>query len=202
MSEAELSQCVEGQVCDYLLAMEDVIVLIECKSTSYSSTFVTENAVRGDNSTAKIVEGFRQVSSVAGQLQHPRLLSRIGEVGNRAVVGVVVTFKHIRLTHSPLYCTIVDPQVEFAQVFTWRPQVIDIRALQMLILSACGGHRLSSLFQLKLDSDLNRPSEWDNYLIDVVTDLQAKGKDPVLPLLEDAWRSFLQEADNGDSAKR
>ena len=81
IKERELAQSIKGQVCDYLLAMKDAVMLVECKATSYSSTFVSENAVLNDNSTGKIADGFCQLSNVAKQLDNQGLRARIGAVG-------------------------------------------------------------------------------------------------------------------------
>jgi hypothetical protein len=198
IKEKELRQYIEGQVCDYLLALKDIVMLVECKATSYSSTFVSENAVKKDNSTGKIVEGFCQLSNVAKQLDNPSLLARIGEVGDRMVIGVVVTFKHIRFANSSIYESILDPQVDMVQEFTCRPQVLDCAALETLILAACGGHSISSLFQEKLGSKTIVPSEWSKFLIDAVLDRYEIGSVSTVPLLEDTLRSFLREADQGE----
>lgn len=202
MSEADLAQCIQGQVCDYLLAIEDIVILVECKAISYSSNFLTENAVRKANSTAKIVEGFRQLSNVAEQLHHPQISARIGDLGQRLVIGVVLTYRDIQITNSPLYHSIIDPQVDFAKAFTWQPQVIDIRALQMLILCARGGLSLASMFRQKLGSEPHIRHAWDVYLDKVFRDQKAEGRNSTIPLLEDTWREFSQASDQGDSGMR
>ena len=198
IKEKELEKSIHGQVCDYLLAMKDAVLLVECKATSYSSTTISENAVKKDNSTGKIVEGFFQLSNVAKQLDNPSLLARVGEVGDRMLIGVVVTFKHIRFANSSIYVSIVDPKVDIAQEFSCRPQVLDCAALETLILAACGGHSISSLFQEKLGSRTIVPSEWNKFLIDAVLDRYEIGSVSTVPLLEDTLRSFLREADQGE----
>ena len=194
MTEAELSQVIQGKICDYLLAMKDLVLLIECKATSYSSKYVTDCAVRNDNSTTKIVDGMHQLSNVAQQLECPELKTHIGEIGDRMVIGLVVTFKHIWFTHSMLYRSIIDSRVDLAKEFTSRPQAFHIRALQLLILNACGGERLSSLFRRMLDSEVHYPYDWDNYLLDVNREQQERGLKPSIPLLETAWERFVQDA--------
>ena len=198
IKEKELENSIHGQVCDYLLAMKDAVLLVECKATSYSSTTISENAVKKDNSTGKIVEGFFQLSNVAKQLDNPSLLARVGEVGDRMLIGVVVTFKHIRFANSSIYVSIVDPKVDIAQEFSCRPQVLDCAALETLILAACGGHSISSLFQEKLGSKTIVPSEWNKFLIDAVLDRYEIGSVSTVPLLEDTLRSFLRESDQGE----
>ena len=201
MGEKELAQFIQGQVCDYILAMKDVILLVECKATSFSSTFVTENSVKQDNSTKKIVEGFSQLSNVARQLNRLDLLARIGHVGNRMVVGLVVTFKQIRFTDSQLYRSIVDPQVEFAQEFSCRPQVLDCAALDSLILAAYGGHSLSSIFGERLEFKTPFPLEWDKYLFDQVLNRFEVGNEPTFPLLDNAIHELIREVDQGEDIK-
>ena len=198
IEEKELRKSIHGQVCDYLLAMDDAIMLVECKATSYSSTFVSENAVMNDNSTGKIVDGLSQLSNVAKQLDCPGILAHIGGVGDRKLIGLVVTFKHIRFANSSIYVSIVDPQVDIAQEFSFRPQVLDCSSLETLVLATCGGDSISSIFGEKLGSKTIVPTEWNQFLIESVLDRHKTGSEPTVPLLENTLRSFWRESDQGN----
>ena len=178
--------------------MDDAIMLVECKATSYSSTFVSENAVMNDNSTGKIVDGLSQLSNVAKQLDCPGILAHIGEVGDRKLIGLVVTFKHIRFANSSIYVSIVDPQVDIAQEFSFRPQVLDCSSLETLVLATCGGDSISSIFREKLGSKTIVPTEWNQFLIESVLDRHKTGSEPTVPLLENTLRSFWRESDQGN----
>lgn len=188
LREADLRKRVDGKVCDYIVVDADSILMLECKATVYSSTLTTERAVSQDNSTRKIAEGVEQLTAMAERVRAGALRDLIGEVGNRIILGAVVTYGEIYLANGDTYWgKRIKPLLscEPERVFHRRPQVLDVRSLEQLVQLANSGPTLKEIFEDKLSKPMQLSGDWSAYLSN-----RLEGHAPRLPKLEEAFRSF------------
>jgi hypothetical protein len=191
VSESQLASRMSGPVCDYVVGMGDSIIVLECKATEYSATYITENAIRETTSTGRIAEGLGQVANVARAVRRGDLRDLMGEVSARKILGIVVTYRDIALVNGQLYSSLLEGLVSLPEgysldsLFDWRPQILGTGAFEMLINAVAQGRTTNSLFEEKLKRPYRETGEWDLYL----SKLQPE-QPIVLPFLAGVVRTF------------
>lgn len=197
-AEGSLSKRVVGPVCDYLVATDKFIMLVECKAVENSSVFLSEKSLRRSNVTAKIVDGLGQIANVAAAVREGQLLDLIGDVGDREIMAVVVTYREIFLVNGKLYWSIFSDclsdqpdALESLSCLPWRPQILDIRSLEKLVCTTRMGKTLPELFADKVSQSLSLPPlqvpEWETYLNGLLVNK------PNFPLLDQACQALFSE---------
>lgn len=191
--EGQLETKISGKVCDYLVAMPDIIVLIECKAVEYRADLVTRNALAKTSSTARIAEGFTQLSNTAVSVKSGAFQELIDPVGSRPIIGLVVTYRHIYFANGDAFTGIVLPLVQLPKgvsglhnLFSWNPQILDIVELEYIIQLARFGESVSAIISDKLSKSFVETGDWISFLGN-----KLKGRDRNIPLLNKTWFGLI-----------
>ncbi len=194
-SERQMRRYTERKICDYLVVGEDFVLLIECKATKYSSTLVTETAVKQDNSTRKLAEATDQLCSTADLVRGGGLRDLIGDVAGKAFLATIVTFRPIYQVNDDAYwaeaivpLAKVSGEADWQGRFTFRPQVMAVGELERLVLIAAKGEAMPLALFDELLAGHAPPPDWESFLD------QRLGTGLRFPLWAEAFRQFFDEA--------
>lgn len=139
LEESEIQNISPGRTCDYLVELQDCILLVECKSTKYSATLLTKNAIAGDNSTGKIANGYEQIYSTAKRVYGGEFSSAIS-AEEKPLYGLTITYGDLRFANSAYYYqNFIEPRMDLDEGNHWpkplatNPQVVSISTLEDMI---------------------------------------------------------------------
>ncbi len=102
LTNSDLERHSPGKSCDSLVELDDVVLLVESKATSFVAERLVENAILNDGSTAKIAKGIEQLHTSAFDLRSG-VFGKVGVNRNKKVIGIVATFGEIPFANSDWY---------------------------------------------------------------------------------------------------
>lgn len=196
-TESEIQNVSPGRSCDYAVDDGHSIILVECKSVRYSATLLTENAIRGDNSTTKLAESFEQIQETADRIRAGKLDALFDSQGKR-LLGLTVTFGRIYFANSPNYIKeFITPRMDLSAQARWpypldeEPQVVCVDTLEDIIAVLNETDiSVTALIEAKLSEEYGVVGEWDSYLAIAYGD---QGVDWDLPLLKNTVEAWFAE---------
>ncbi len=190
LTEDQMKELVSGKVCDYLVEFPTCILLVDCKAVEYTATYLSESAIAGNNSTTKVAKAVSQVWNVAGALKRGVLEPLIGDGKGKFVVGAVITFREIPRIGGSVYWGIVSPLVEVPEgapsldeVFTFRPQIMDVASLEALGIKLLSGATLEEVISSK-----GEESDWGPYLAH-----DTSVNEHAFPLLDEVFGTYAHD---------
>lgn len=137
-TEKNLQKYTGKKVCDFAVVGDAYVLFVEAKGTEYRSLFASDGALRGDNSTTKLGEAVDQVTSTARLTRSGEFQELFGDTSGKKLIAGIVTFRHIYFANGDPYWTdFILPRVKtvdevaLGSLFAFRPQVFDIRSLEM-----------------------------------------------------------------------
>lgn len=194
-TESEVQAVSPGPTCDYVVDHHDCVLLVECKSTRYSATLLTQNAVAGDNSTGKVAEGFEQIRHTALRLHAGELRTLLGSSA-KPLYGFAVTFGDLRFANSPWYVqTFIIPRMHLSDQGQWstpldvEPQVVSVGTLEDIVITL-NQQTLSplELIRQKLSQRFSEVGDWPQYL----AAYKETASEWELPALRSAFDAFTE----------
>ncbi len=167
-----------GESCDFIIELEEEILLIEVKSVSFTGRLITENSIRKDASTTKIMKAVGQIFATANDLASGRL-SHLGIDKSKKNLGIVVTLGEIPLVNMDWYFnTFIIGQlgergrlIDDGDLNNSRPFVISARTLEQMIM-ICNALGVSPLhlYNQKKITDPIMTGDWDTYINNMIKD--------------------------------
>lgn len=173
ITNKQLKKVVKGKICDFLIEMKDVVVLVECKACSFTANQFSDDAIKDNNSTTKVVQGLTQLYSTAKDLEDG-LFDQFGIDKKKPTIGIVITFGEIPSANSDWYfqefflkqASDKLPQNLYpSKQMTRRPVVLDIQALEKLVahLNTCE-EGLLHLYDEKMGKSYHSVGDWEVWL--------------------------------------
>jgi hypothetical protein len=173
LREAEIQRESPGRVCDYLIDLQDCILLVECKAIRYSSKLMSEKAISQDNSTTKIVDALEQLFGLAYRLQNGELNNRLTDP-RKPLIGICVTYGEIEFVNSPMYFdTFISPKIDlpekeklsFPKPFNVLPQIMSIETFERFIQTILEkSDSTIALMNAKLSENYFSVGDWPSFL--------------------------------------
>jgi len=206
-TESQLAGISQGRVCDFVLDCRDCILLVECKGVMYSSTLLTKEAIRNDNSTGKLADSFEQLQQTAARI-------RAGEVPwiagyeSKPFYALTITLGELYFADAPYYVReYVMPRVHRQSSDAWPaplqcvPQVISIDTLEATIaVSKSAGVSIGDIFVARLSGEYDKMGDWNVFL----KNKYGRKESYLSPQLEQAVVGLLAqlraESKNGESS--
>jgi|GEM_PF-2224276 len=93
-SAKALQRYAPGKNADFLVELEDEILVVECKATSSTARDLTENALDTDTATRKLAKGIIQLYTSAHDLE-AGIFGKLGVDRRKPVTGAVVTLGEV-----------------------------------------------------------------------------------------------------------
>jgi hypothetical protein len=173
ITSKQLKKFAKGKSCDFLIEMKDVVILVECKACSFTANQFSDDAIKDNNSTTKVIQGLTQLYATAKDLEDG-LFDQFGVDKNKPTIGIVVTFGEIPSANSDWYfqeffLKQADnklPQALYpSKQMMRRPVVLDIQALEKLVLhlNACE-KGLLHLYDEKMSKNYHAVGDWEVWL--------------------------------------
>ena len=131
-----------NESCDYIVELENCVLLVECKATTFVAMGLLEDVIRKDGSTGKVAKGMVQVCATAHMLSQDAFLGA-GISRNKPVVGIVATFGELPLVNSDWYFNAfilkreeksLVPPIYPSERMKRRPIVLSLQALENLVV--------------------------------------------------------------------
>ena len=91
-----------GKSCDFLVILNDELLLVECKATWSTARDLAENALDKDTSNSKIAVGIVQIYTTAYDIESG-IFDALGAARNKAALGIVVTLGDLVYANSQWY---------------------------------------------------------------------------------------------------
>jgi hypothetical protein len=171
-TEKDLNKFTSAKVCDYVLIDDASVFFVESKGTEYRAVFASDGALRGDNSTTKLGEAVDQLASAARLTREGVFRDLFGDVSSKTFLAGIATFRHIYFANGDSYWkdfifpkTKTIDETSTGGLFAFRPQVFDIRSLEMLALVLRGGDTsLHALFEERIPQPYFSVGDWNAFL--------------------------------------
>ncbi len=195
-NESEILKISPGKVCDYVINLQDCVLLVECKASRYSSTLFTEKAVAQDNYTHKVADAFEQLYFTACRIKNGEIDTILGG-HEKPIVGICVTYGDFEFANSPWqFETFYKPLMSedifadngWTTIFDTTPQVLSIDNLERFISIVFGKYFTPlTLARDKLSERYEVVGDWSAYL--------SKFSDKMenLPILDAASERFFSK---------
>lgn len=171
--EKEIQEISNGRTSDYLIELNDCIVLIECKSIRYSSFRYTENAIEKDNSTGKIADAYSQLIETAKRIDNNELDGLLSE-SKKPLFGFCITFGEMYFINSPsFYYDFIQKRMKIRDYdynlwpspFKIVPQTISINDLEKIVVTLKDQQfTLKEFVELKNSIPFEKAGDWNSYL--------------------------------------
>ena len=185
-NESEIQKISPGRTCDYVIDLEDCVLLVECKATRYSSTLLTENAVAKDNSTGKIADAFSQIAMTSNRIRKGELVELIPDKG-KTLFGMCITFGDMQFVNSPWYLENFIKHrmsLETNKINQWpwpltnSPQALSISCLEDFVIVVRElGLLPTELFESKFAEPYERIGDWPAFLNQYRKEIHSWGLD-------------------------
>lgn len=174
LTEGDLQNHLDGEVCDYAVLASDAIILVECKGVRRETELPSQNALANDNATGKIAKGLRQLTSTAAQIRSGRLPKDIAPDPSMPMLAFVVTLGTYLFVNSQWYREQIliprllqkSPQAaRELEVFRSMPQIVDLPTLESLLVCSREAERsVMTIVDEKLSQSDLRVGDWNVYL--------------------------------------
>ena len=168
-----LKKRAERKSCDFLVETEESIFLIECKACACTANNLTDEAIKGNNSTEKVSKGLAQLYSTARDLEGGRF-DCLGVNKKKVTFGIVITFGHIPSANSTWYFDSyfidrmvgkLSEQVYPNRQMTYRPIVLDIQSFERLIIVLRSSNKsLKTLYDERKAKEYHLIGDWGHWL--------------------------------------
>ena len=187
-----------GKSCDFLLELPDSVLLLEAKAATFTANLLTENAIRGDNSTAKVAKAIEQLYTTAHEIREGTLQT-LGIATTKPIVGIVVTYGDLPLANSRWYFdsfflkraeTKLKPPIYPGNAMARLPIIMPIHVLELL--AATITHLDASpivLFDEKESRPFLEVGDWNTFLAAKLR--ESNKKDLMLPFAKEQFVEFL-----------
>lgn len=191
-TEKDLNRFTSAKVCDYVVIDDASVLFVESKGTEYRAVFASDGALRGDNSTTKLGEAVDQLASAARLTRAGVFRELFGDVSSKVFLAGVATFRHIYFANGDLYWkdfifpkTKTVDEISIGELFAFRPQVFDIRSLEMLALVLRGEDTSSyALFEERIPQPDFSVGDWNTFLRKRIKE------DWKLPMLAETYAAY------------
>lgn len=171
-AEKRLRKYTSEKICDYMISIEDYLVLIECKGIEYSSILSTEKAIIQDNSTTKIVSAIEQLSSTIKMIRDGVFTEFLGNKTNQVIIPIIVIYKQIYFANSDWYKKLIYDKViqskgkDVLDVFeNFSPEILSVSTLEMLLLKFKHEYKdIKSIYIEKRGMSSSITGDWDSFI--------------------------------------
>lgn len=170
--ENELKKFTHGKVCDYIVELDDSILLVECKATRYSSRLKNREAIENDNSTGKIADAFVQLFETAKMINNGGY-SAILDYKQKPIVAMCIIYGQIDFVNVSLYqeefiFKRMKDNVEYLSLSNQlkiNPQTLDISTFEDLVVaSRISQKSILDIFQEKMEATYEKVGDWSTFL--------------------------------------
>jgi len=199
IANKQIIKVVKSKSCDFLVELEDTVILVECKACSFSARHFSDEAIMKNNSTGKVAKGLTQLYASAKDLEQG-LFDKFEVDKNKATIGIVVTFGEIPSANSDWYfeeffLKRADDKLVRAiypsRQMIRRPIVLDISALEKLVgLLNAQPKGLPDLYDERKSQGYAATGDWGIWLYDETLD---KDTSELLTFLQRERVAFLDE---------
>ena len=187
-----------GKSCDFLVEMENTIILVECKACSFTANRLTNAVIENSNSTGKVAKGLVQIYASAKDLENGKF-EKFSIHCNKPTIGIVVTFGGIPSANSEWYFEEfflkradkkLNEVIYPSKQMTRRPIVLDVSGFERLVATLNSDKRtLQDLYDKKQVEGYHTTGDWGVWL--------ASQRDSecseLPPFLQDAKTEFLDD---------
>ncbi len=185
------------RVVTFFLELPDSVLLLEAKAATFTANLLTENAIRGDNSTAKVAKAIEQLYTTAHEIREGTLQT-LGIATTKPIVGIVVTYGDLPLANSRWYFdsfflkraeTKLKPPIYPGNAMARLPIIMPIHVLELL--AATITHLDASpivLFDEKESRPFLEVGDWNTFLAAKLR--ESNKKDLMLPFAKEQFVEF------------
>ncbi len=195
----KLKKVVKSKSCDFLVELEDTLILVECKACSFTARHFSDEAIMKNNSTGKVAKGLNQLYASAKDLEDG-LFDKFEVDKNKPTIGIVVTFGEIPSANSDWYFEEffikraddkLTRSIYPSKQMIRRPIVLDISALEKLVVFLNTQPKgLPDLYDERKSQGYAATGDWGIWLYYEELD---KGTSELLNFLEHERIAFLEE---------
>jgi hypothetical protein len=196
----EIERLANGEEsCDYLVELDDCILLVECKATTFVATGLLEHVIRNDGSTGKVADGVVQLYSTLYMISSDAFASR-GVSQDKPVIGIVATFGDFPLVNSDWYFESfvmertgadLSPPIYPSNRMKRRPLILSLRALEHLVMLVNTlGTSVESLYAEKQSLPYIQTGDWLEFTRKKLMDLGKGIKS--LPFLQEEFDRLVK----------
>lgn len=199
LTNSELERYSPGKSCDFLVELEDIVLLVESKATSFVAKRLVDSAILNDGSTSKIAKGIEQLYTTAFDIRSG-VFGALGVDRHKNVLGVVSTFGEIPFVNSDWYrenfivkraeSKLADPIFPSETMVRW-PIVMSLDTLQSLVITLNSFDAgLSELVDEKDGKLYIQVGDWDSFLANKMSEDPSALKS--LQFVTDQNHAFLE----------
>ncbi|MBI1784305.1 hypothetical protein HYR69_04100 [Candidatus Sumerlaeota bacterium] len=175
LDEAAIKKNSSSRSCDYIVELDDAMLLLECKATMYAGRIATEKAIQDSNLISKISDAIIQLHSTGSDLPRIRLpLSKTAL--EKKVLPFVVVFDDIEAMNSEwMWNSILMPRLRKKGLdeetcfrpFHCKPQIISVESLESIVrLTKAQPRSVAQLVEEKLAKNYWEIGDWWRYTME------------------------------------